>query len=342
MMNNKVDKKNYDLLKKKYGDDDYLHYEYYGIFFKKGVLKIDTKRWMKTLGKSKDYDYDFKRNTIYFTPLKKRREEYNMSYFIDAINEAKKTWFEQKNLIEKLAIQYVKDKCKEPIPDYFYDYNMGIIDIEEMQQLNAIAKEMHIQKIRIEGLENDVRLSQMLYLQTIQQIASRLEHAMDYTLSKNGYKGKSCNRTDIFKYMDGRIGESEKKIRNLPHFDDYDKFYSIWNFTKHNSQSTYDKIKRKWPELLYSNETHSWFKLSFPSSKLAIEYLNIKITDITSWFEPLLEFYYEFCELCYNEPKYHVNWDYDDYFLEKVKRHILEEKDLIDDPFGLYRHINFK
>ena len=135
--------------------------------------------------------------------------------------------------------------------------------------------------------------------------------------------------------MDGRIGRSENKIRSLSHFESFDKFYSIWNFTKHNSPSTYKKIKKNWPELLYSKEKDSWFTLDFPSEHLAIEYLKINDKFITSLFDPLLEFYYEFCELCYGEPKHHSLWDYDDYFLDIVDEHIKDEKELIENPMGL-------
>lgn len=105
--------------------------------------------------------------------------------------------------------------------------------------------------------------------------------------------------------MDDKIGKSEEKIRALPNFSIYDKFYSIWNFTKHNSPYTYEKVKKHWPELLYSKEKDEWFDLDSQSEHLAIEYLRLNDKIITAVFDPLLEFYYEFCELCYNEPKHH-------------------------------------
>jgi len=334
MKKNKVIRKNYDALKEKYGYDDYLHTAYYGVFVKKGILKIDSKRLINKLPNIFDA-CDFRRNTVYFTPLKKHKYDYCMNYFIDAIEESRKIWYDQKNSFHQMLDDYAKKELSKEAPNWDFEMNCGYLEPDEWDMSNRMEKILHQEKIKNRINEKAYYLMTTLYLETIQQIASHLEHAMIFTMQKMGYEGDKCGRLDIFRFMDGRIGKSENKIRTLNHFEDYDKFYSIWNFTKHNSPSTYEKIKKHWKELLFSKENDEWFKLDFPSEHLAIEYLNIDDKFITSLFDPLLEFYYEFCELCYDEPKYHCTWDYDDYFIGIVESHIKDEQEMLNNPLGL-------
>lgn len=326
--NSKVIRKNYNNLDEKYGYDNVLHREYYGIFHKKGILKIDTKRLLKVVPNINE-SCDFRRSDVYFTPLKKHKYDYCMNYFIDAVEEARKTWYEQKEIYRQIIDDFVKKELSKEAPNYDYDFHCGIIEYDEWQMSNNMAKILHQQKLEANITTKINKLINTLYLETIQQIATRLEHAMIYTMQKMGYEGDKCGRLDIFRFMDGRIGNSESKIRALSNFDIYDKFYSIWNFTKHNSPSTYKKIKNNWSDLLCDKN------LSFPSEHLAIEHLNLSHKMINSWFDPLLEFYYEFCELCYGEPKYHSKWNYDDYFLEIVDEIIKDEYELATNPLGL-------
>lgn len=333
--NSKVIRKDYKLLSEKYGYQDLYHRDYYGIFTKNGSLKIDTKRFEKYFSSCLDKDCDFTRNTVYFKPLKREKYDYCMNYFIDAIEESRKIWYEQKNSFHQMLDDFAKKEYSKEVPNWDFEMNCGILEPDEWELSNRMEKTLYYERLKSKINERAYYLMTTLYLETIQQIASHLEHAMIFTMQKMGYQGDRCGRLDIFKFMDGRIGRSENKIRSLSHFESFDKFYSIWNFTKHNSPSTYKKIKKNWPELLYSKEKDSWFTLDFPSEHLAIEYLKINDKFITSLFDPLLEFYYEFCELCYGEPKHHSLWDYDDYFLDIVDEHIKDEKELIENPMGL-------
>lgn len=333
--NKKIIRYNYDKLSDKYKYEDYLHKEYYGLFIKNGRLKIDTKRLLLKLENTFDKRCDFRRNTVYFTPFKIHKYDYCMNYFIDAIEKARTTWYEQKNSFHQMLDDYAKKEYAKEVPNWDFSRDCGILEPDEWEMSNRMESYLHYEKIRQNITDRALYLMNTLYLETIQQVASHLEHAMIFTMQKYGYEGDKCGRLDIFKFMDGRIGKSEAKIKALPHFDDYDKFYSIWNFTKHNSPSTYNKLKNKWPELLYSKEIDKWFDLEFPSEHLAIEYLKLNDKIITAMFDPLLEFYYEFCELCYGEPKYHSSWNYDDYFLSIVNAKIKDDRDILENPLGL-------
>ena len=332
---NKVIRFNYSKLEKKYGLDYILHKEYYGLFIKKGRLKIDTKRLLSILPNRFNEHCDFKRNTVYFVPFKKCKKDYAMNYFFEQIDNAKKVWFDQKDTYKKIIEKYMKKEFSKKAPNYDGLMHCGILEADEWQSANMMAEYIHSIETSNKISDKINSIKSTLYLETIHQIASKVEHAMMLTMEKNGYKGDRCGRLDIYKFMDGRIGDSELKIKKLPHYNDFDKFYSIWNFVKHNSKSTYDKIDRNWPELLRKKGEEIDFEFDFPSEHLAIEYLKLSDKFITNMLDQLLEFYYEFCELCYQEPKYFCLWNYDEYFINIVNEEIKSKWEDIYNPLGL-------
>lgn len=328
--NSKVIRKNYDAM----GDelDCYKEKSYYGVFKDKNRIKIDTKRFQKFFEYSTK-ECDFSRNTVYFKPYKIHRVDYCMSYFIDAIKESKSTWQEQKKIFKDFINKFVQEQSSKEAPNYDTDFQCGILEPDELEMSNRMAAIKHQAKIEYEINSKAYELENILYSQTINMIASHLEHAMIVTMCKKGFNGERAGRRDIFAFMDGRIKDSENKIKALPHFKNYDMFYSIWNFIKHNSISTYDKVKKNWPELLVKDKNGKFYK--FPNDWLAIEHLDINEKFFDDLFEPLLEFYFEFCELCYQEPKYYAKWNYDDFFIAIVKRRIEDMRQDIENPLGL-------
>ena len=256
-----------------------------------------------------------------------------MSYFVDAINKSKKTWDEQKTIFDNLIKKYIEEETKKPMPNYDYGFHCGILEYDEWQTSNMMSSIIHQQKIKGNINRKVYELKKLLYSQTINMIASHLEHAMILSMCKKGFHGDQAGRRDIFSFMDGRIGNSEVKIKALPNFETYDKFYSLWNFNKHNSISTYKKIVNNWDELIVKNEDGEYY--DFPNDGMAIEHLNLTDEFFDNVFEPLLDFYFEFCQLCYKEPKYYVYWNHEEYFLNIVDSYINDQEELYENPLGL-------
>ena len=328
--NSKVIRKDYDkMFENCY--DACLQREYYGVFKKKGQIKIDNKRFVKFFKVSEHCN--FNRDTVYFIPYKRRKKDYCMSYFIDAITKSQKIWEEQKKTFDDIIQRFINDEINKPAPSYDNLFHSGILEYDEWQSSNLMSTLIHQRDINKNINKKIYELKKLLYSQTINMIASHLEHAMVLSMCKKGFNGDKAGRKDIFNFMDGRIGKSEDKIKSLPNFETYDMFYSIWNFNKHNSLSTYKKIINNWDNLIIKKETGEYYP--FPNDWLAIEHLNIDDSFFDNLFEPLLDFYYEFCELCYQEPKYFVLWNYDDYFLNMVDSYIEDERDILDNPLGL-------
>ena len=71
----------------------------------------------------------------------------------------------------------------------------------------------------------------------------------------------------------------DKKVDELPSFKYYDKLYCLWNFIKHNSTSTYEKLHSVYPELIYEDAEYkqgfSAFHIIKFSDELIVELLNV-------------------------------------------------------------------
>lgn len=337
----KVIRKDYtnydDIDSNKYYDDGYKTREYYGLLIKNGKVRIDVKRYSKFF-KLPD-GINKPRNTVYFIPAKKRYEDYNVNKFLDAIDKAKSTWYEQKNAFYQMCIDYIKKQRSKPTPNYDYSFQCGILEYDEWEMSNRMAAIMHKDKIEREINDKVYNLMITLRSQSIHMIASHLEHAMVETMVKNGWQGDKAGRLDIFNFVGTRLnskkGEAEARIRALKNFEEWDKFYSIWNFCKHNTRSTYNKILKKWPALLYRKGIDEGFDLEFPSDLIAIQYLKLDEKYFNSLFEPLKEFYMEFCKLVYDEEIGESKWNYAQYFIDEVDSRIEEEIELYENPAGL-------
>lgn len=339
--NSKVIRKDYSKYDNWDGEcylDGYKIPDNYGFFIKKGRVHIDVKRYAKYFKLPEGVNKP--RNTVYFIPTKVNYKDYNVNAFLDALDTAKKTWYEQKNMIHKMFRQYVDMELKKPVPNYDYDYYCGILESDEWQMSNNMAKILHQERIRNEIDCKGYNLMITLWSQSIHMIASHMEHAMVETMTRNGWQGDKAGRRDIYNFVGTKLAlkkneNAEEKIRKLPHFEIWDKFYAIWNFCKHNSQSTYDKIYKHWPELLYRKGVDEGFTHEFPSDLMAIEYLKLSDKFFNGLFEPLSQFYMEFCNLVYGEAIGESRWNYDQYFIDEVEQKIKDETENIENPLGL-------
>ena len=86
--------------------------------------------------------------------------------------------------------------------------------------------------------------------------------------------------------------------------------YCIWHFIKHNSFSTYEKLKEKYPETLH--------KAEYQQGNLAIHYLNVSDELISELMNGCTEFFKEYCQLVFEENYAEAQWNYGQYFLSQV------------------------
>ncbi|MDE5978074.1 MAG: hypothetical protein K2G70_06410 [Turicibacter sp.] len=304
--------------------EDMAQYEdtrYYGIFLygnkKQGQrrIKVDPKRYQKKINKLSPAQLNEinKRHHHYFYPAKKAYLDYNCNIFLGEIKDIKSDWYNTYKALIQREQERIK-KPKEVVPADDYNFMCGITDYEEssswafMTNLrNSIKYKREVNKI-----------VGSLYSQFFHQMASRIEAITVYVLSRNGKNVEHFDRNALYDYAG-----VHDTARNFFNYSFHDKLYCIWHFIKHNSLSTYNKLKSKYPEILVEAE--------FKQGYLAYTYVKFSENLILELLNGCGEFFKEYCQCVYHENFEEAQWNYDDYFLNPVD----EEIQLLRDPFGL-------
>lgn len=151
-------------------------------------------------------------------------------------------------------------------------------------------------------------------------MASQIEAVTVLVLSKQNAMRDRFDRNTLYATAVGR----EKKVHELPSFKYYDKLYCLWNFIKHNSISTYEKLCSVYPELIYENVEYKQGFLACHIVKFSDELILELLSGCDSFFK-------EYCELVYKENYDEAQWNYGRYFLDIVD----EQIELITNPLGL-------
>ena len=318
----KRDRSNQKLTKADFEKFAYHDTRFYGLFYTKtdkGIkVKIDPKRLKSTVN-SELSDEQMKiinrRRTHYFYPKKSEYQDYCCNMFADKIRDIHNYW--EKHYKE--LITYAKKKNKKP-EEFMPGDNMllmqGIAEYDEAVMMsnweNMISQFEYKQKC--------LEVVASLYASFIHQMASQIEAVTVLVLSKQNAITDRFNRNTLY----ATAVRSGRKVDELPSFKYYDKLYCLWNFIKHNSISTYEKLRSAYPELIYEKME---YKQGFPafyiinfSDELVIELLN-----------GCNSFFMEYCELVYKENYDEAQWNYGRYFLNIVA----EQIELITNPLGL-------
>ena len=284
--------------------------EYYGVFgydldcdyyervgYK--AIDIDPKRYQKILGKlsPKQIEVINRRHTHYFRPAKVHKEDYNCNVFLAKIESIKADW----NNTFKGLIQREQERIKKPKQLVAADdanFMCGITDYDESSNWAAMTNLRNQMKYA----EEVFNIINSLYAQFFHQMASR-----------------TFDRTALYDYA-GAQGTARDFKNHIYH----DKLYCIWHFIKHNSLSTYLKLKEKYPEVLVSEE--------FQQGYLASKYVKFSEDLILDLINGCGEFFKEYCSCVYNEDYDEAQWNYDDYFLQPM----LDYYEMIVNPFGIF------
>lgn len=322
----KKDRSNHKLTKadfEKFADYDT---RFYGLFYTKtdnGIkVKIDPKR-MKSMVSCKFSDEQLKiinrRRTHYFYPKKSEYYDYCCNMFVDRIKDIKNYWEEHyKNLIT-----YAKkriDKPKELTPGDNMLFMQGIAEYDEAVMMSNWGNMKNQYKYE----EKCFEVLASLYASFIHQMASQIEAATVLVLSKQNAMHDRFDRNTLYATAAGK----NKKVVELPSFKYYNELYCLWNFIKHNSISTYEKLYSTYPELIYEKEK---YKQGFP----AFHIINFSDELILKLLNGCDLFFKEYCELVYKENYNEAQWNYGRYFLNMVN----EQIELMTNPLGLSQYI---
>ena len=309
---------------------------YWGLFYhgKNRELRIDIKRFLKMTGVTlteKQLQIIQSRKTHYFYPKKKTCWGYNCNVFNRTMTEIEADWSGDsawnestdelqsgKGGYKELIAQAIKNIKKAPERTVGDDYHFqcGIIDYEEAE-MNA---RMQSQLNHFAYMEKCAEFIISMHAQFFHQMMSKIEAVQIEVLRNNNVKVEHYNR-EVLK----GVGTAKNvNVEELEHYKFLDLGYCVWHFLKHNSLSTYQKLKERFPEVLLDGE--------FKGGNLAYAYIAFNKEElIEKVYTGCAEFFYEFCKAIWGEDEYEARWNYNTYF-EAIVNERIED---IDNPLGL-------
>ncbi len=309
-------KKNSKRQIKDYSKFSYDNPEYYGLLIKNGRARIDPKRLEKVSNLNKSiFEFMNKpRKTVYFIPNKRKRQDYMCNIFRSTIEELDTFW--RKEFIN--AFRSIKTP-KQAHDDAYSGYFMqtGILEADELS--------IHANMVQIGRSFTYNYIMRSLVAQFIHQMVSTIEAITIQVITIQKYDKKKFNRELFDAFIQGR--KKGLKLEDIEGYRYYDRLYHVWNFLKHNSIDLYEKIKRKFPEMLYDVE--------YKNGDLALKVLKIDRKFVSQSLKEILIFFDHLCEHAFDEDVMNANWNYDDFFINYVNDQI----EMINNPLGLPYYI---
>lgn len=311
--------KNY-LTKKDYDAFEVDDTRYYGLFCdkKRKVKKIDPKRFQQATWHSftkEQLSVINSRQTHFFYPVKEDYYDYYCNQFEKAIQTVREYW----ETHHKPLIVFAKERINKPKEMHPSDCELLMNGIYEPDE--------GIQVVNITNARNNARYSQEcamvvanLYAQFIHYFASSIESVTVSILSAEKAIDDHFDRNSLY----ATAINTGKTIQELPSFSSYDKLYGLWNFIKHNSASTYEKMEKVCPEALFKRATYR-------QGELATRFICFSDDMIISLINGVSQFFKEYCELVFHENYEVAQWNYGSYFYSIVDRLI---EDIVN-PLGI-------
>lgn len=298
-------------------EDKHLFYDtrYFGLFRKGDRSRIDPKRFNKLIPGYLDkaiMDYINKRKTHFFMPKKKSYTDYNINIFLYEIKKIEDDWEQNYKIQIKKTLRRLKRRKFSVGDDY--GYMSGIESygsaVARAHWRNMMEENEYFQKVH--------EIISSMYSQYFHMMASQIEAITIKVLSINHVKVNKSLR----EVLRGTLIK-KSNFEDLPGFKFHDRLYKIWNFIKHNNEDAYIKLKEYHPETLYDYE--------YRQGDLAIHYVKFNDQLIVDILKGLRTFYINYCEQVFDEDIFDAQWNYDDFFLDRVRSEI----EIYQNPLGL-------
>lgn len=330
----------FDYFKDGIGESDIL---FYGFHRHNGKLSIDTKRLKKafefencSIGDYFPFD-DFmtaKRNTHYFIPNKSKRFDYSVNYLIDSLKVLLSDW--KNEYVPMIKNIKTPEEVEQNSISRRIAFTSNMDDYDEILETATIAKGYRIVKYN--------ELLRSILVQYIQRVYAEYLRVMFYVLKKHGYRNDEDlgGFNDVIRFVQRKFANEYGKKNPIFGLKNYRYFLLISllsNFTKHNSLKSYNdlynnpfernpEVKKFLKSFVYGDEKHK-----FPNGGYAANWVNLSFEKVEEIIDGLINFSYEFCELCFDESPYDSQWNYDQYFLRGIHKFINE---VIQGDFDLY------
>lgn len=275
--------------------------EYYGIVFKDGHVRIDTKRYKKFF-KLPDDRMEL-RNTVYYQPTRIHELDYMCNYFR---NRCK--FLEHKYNTEfKPAIEAIKSP--KQVEDELRTNLVNSGETYEEAQEKAIMKGIK----RINPYKYAIK---SLYAQFFHQMMAEIDAQACRVMIPHGFREDDFSKKSFDVFIQSKQGSKAKPFKEFENYNVYDRAYAVWNFLKHNSKKSYDILCEYYPEMVYDPDKQ------YKNGDLALSVLKLDERYILSVLKNIHLFFDEVCVVGFNENVRDASWDYEEYFLNEVNQYI--------------------
>ena len=305
-----------NILKRNKVEDYDIDTRKYGLFKIKGSrIKLDPKRYNRKMFR---LDENIKavtdlRNGPYYYPSKIGEYDYECNIFVEILDSIIEEWSTDFKPMISEKLSKIKSIEVTAIDD-----NNFMCGITGPNSANANAMWANMK-----NAEKDANKKEMLYTSFIAQFfhltMSRVEAMAVASITRKGWVGTHFDRNEFVRFA----GINKDEVCLLQGFKAYTQSYCIWNFIKHNSMSTYESLKKEYPEIIYDGE--------YKQGYLAIKWISLTEEVMLDLINGIKVFYIDYCKLVYDEDYDRAQWDYDYYFSRKVASEI----ELIVNPLGL-------
>jgi hypothetical protein len=293
---------------------------YYGVYLKKKKEKpyilVDLIRFQEIFGAKPELETIVDgRKCPLFKPAKKRFLDYNVNYMLQELNRIRRRWDKTNKPIINHVLSEICGKNYEP--DWSDELAMtGVLTPEEVTDQ---ARMRTLFSHSYAEFERNY-LHCILYAQFFHQLASETEALFLKTLTRNGYEGNWFDRNVLYTF---KGPNNRENVCTLDGFEQLDKMYAIWNFIKHNSDSTFTALKERFPETLKD--------ATYTQGEIACFYVKFDDELIDSILTKLDIFIKGYCRLVFKEDEKEARWNCEEYFYARAQAEI----DDIEDPCGL-------
>lgn len=326
-----MEKQVFDYYKDEISEHDIL---FYGFHRHNGKISIDTKRLKKVFAHENCSISDYfpidgfmteTRNTHYFVPAKKKRLDYSVNYLVDCLRTLLSDW--EKEYIPMIKTIKTPEEVEQNSISSRIAFTSNMDDYDEILERATIENSYRIVKYN--------ELVRSILVQYIQRIHAEYLRVMFFVLKQHGYHNEEDlgGFNDVTRFVQRKFADEYGKKNPIFGLKNHRYFLLVSllsNFTKHNSLKSYNdlynnpfernpEVKKFLKTFVYGDEEHK-----FPNGGYAANWVNITFDKVIEIIQGLIDFSYEFCELCFDESPYDSQWNYDQYFLRGIHKFIDE------------------
>ena len=263
-----------------------------------------------------------------------RKYDYSVNYLIDVLHTLLHDWKEEYLPMIK-SIKTPEDVENNAISSRIC-FTSDMDDLDEIWENASIEKAVRTAKYN--------ELIKSILVEYVQKIYVNYLRVMFLVLKKHGYSNKfdlgSFN--DVTRFVQYRFEKEYGKnnpIFSLKHHRYFLLVSLLSNFAKHNSLKSYNdlynnpyernpKVKEFLRSFVYVDEEQK-----YKNGDYAPSWIKLNFDQIEEIIDGLIEFSYEFCELCFDEGSYDSLWNYDEYLIRCLKKFIYE---IVDGNIDFY------